>query len=135
MNITTIVADEPVSSRHSAATAVRKARKPAKKPATRKPPKKPESKAASKAEATSLPQSHPDSLPDTWIAQFIYAAPDGGARLSLMTIKAATANEARAIAAAHPPAEEFMVTVYPRSDEQFLDQVRLKALIAVGKRD
>ncbi len=85
--------------------------------------------------APSLPQRQSESLPDTWIAQFIYAAPDGGARLSLMTIKAATANEARAIAAAHPPAEEFMVTVYPRSDEQFLDQVRLKALIAVGKRD
>jgi hypothetical protein len=35
---------------------------------------------------------------------------------------------------AHAPAEEFMVTVLPRSDEQFLDQVRLKALVAAGKR-
>lgn len=85
--------------------------------------------------APSLHLRQPESLPDTWIAQFIYAAPDGGARLSVMTIKAATADEARAIAAAHPLAEEFMVTDYPRSDEQFLDQVRLKALIAVGKRD
>ena len=69
--------------------------------------------------------------PQVWTAQFIYAGTDGSARMSLMTITAPSAEAARAVAAAHAPAKEFMVTVHPRSDEQFLGQVRMKAMSAV----
>jgi hypothetical protein len=80
------------------------------------------------AKATPAPKT---SEPQVWTAQFIYAAADGSAHMSLMTITAATAEAAREVAAAHAPAQEFMVTVHPRSDEQFLGQVRMKALSAV----
>jgi hypothetical protein len=68
-----------------------------------------------------------------WTAQFIYADAAGDTQISLMTIEAKSADSARRFAAAHAPAEEFMVSVYPCSDEQFLGQVRLKALDAAGK--
>jgi hypothetical protein len=68
-----------------------------------------------------------------WTAQFIYADAAGEAQVSLMTIEAQSVDAARNFAAAHPPAEEFMVSIHPCSDEQFLGQVRLKALEAAGK--
>ena len=68
-----------------------------------------------------------------WTAQFIYADAAGEAQVLLMTIEAQSVDAARNFAAAHPPAEEFMVSIHPCSDEQFLGQVRLKALEAAGK--
>lgn len=50
-----------------------------------------------------------------------------------MTIEAKSADAARNYAAAHAPAEEFMVSAHPCSDEQFLGQVRFKALEAASK--
>lgn len=68
-----------------------------------------------------------------WTAQFIYASADGSARVSLMSITAESAEAARAVAVAHAPAKDFMVSLHPQSDEQFLGQVRLKALTAAAR--
>lgn len=67
----------------------------------------------------------------TWIAEYIYAGADGSALIAHLTIAAASAAEARAVAAASPPAPEFMVSIHPCSDEQILGQVRHRALAAI----
>lgn len=67
----------------------------------------------------------------TWIAEYIYAGADGSALIAHLTIAAASAAEARAVAAANPPASEFMVSIHPCSDEQILGQVRHRALAAI----
>lgn len=81
-------------------------------------------------EKTKSPAVHGSKI---WTAQFIYADAAGETQVSLMTIEAQSAEDARNFAAAHAPADEFMVSIHPCSDEQFLGQVRLKALEAAGK--
>jgi hypothetical protein len=52
----------------------------------------------------------------TWIAHYIYASDDGSAR---------TRNDS--------PAEEFVVSVYPESDDQYLGLVRGAAMRMSGR--
>jgi len=101
-----------------------RARKPAPKRAkTVKPRAKKQVAAPAKAAA-----------PTTWTAQFITEGADGRAHVSLMTFLAPDQEAARAFAVAHAPAEEFMLSLHPCSDEQLLEQVRPQALNAATAR-
>lgn len=70
------------------------------------------------------------SAPDVWIAQYVYAGPGGETRLAVRRICARGRDNARAVALKAAPGEEFLLTVVPESDDQFLGLVRLRALAA-----
>ncbi len=69
-----------------------------------------------------------------WIAHYIYACEDGGARTCTRKIKAVDYDTALEFAAGDSPAEEFVVSVYPESEDQFLGLVRGSALRMSGRR-
>lgn len=64
----------------------------------------------------------------TWIAHYIYASRDGAARTRTRRIRAADYDAAVRFAAADSPARDFVVSVYPESDEQYLGLVRGAAM-------
>ena len=64
----------------------------------------------------------------TWIAHYIYAADDGSARTRTQKIQAVDYDTALQFAANDSPAEEFVVSVYPESEEQYLGLVRGAAM-------
>lgn len=69
----------------------------------------------------------------TWIAHYIYAADDGSARTRTRKIRAADYEAAVQFAAGESPAREFVVSVYPESDDQYLDLVRGAAMRIRGR--
>ena len=69
-----------------------------------------------------------------WTACFVYAAASGTAKIAIRRIRASDEEKAREVALKFPPGEEFMLTIAPESDEQFLGQVRLKAISAAQNR-
>ncbi len=69
----------------------------------------------------------------TWIAHYIYASDDGSARTRTQKIQAVDYDAAVQFAANDSPAEEFVVSVYPESDEQYLGLVRGAAMRMRGK--
>jgi len=69
----------------------------------------------------------------TWIAHYIYAADDGSARTRTRKIQAVDYDSALQFAASDSPAEEFVVSVYPESDDQYLGLVRGAALRMSGQ--
>ena len=64
----------------------------------------------------------------TWIAHYIYASDDGAARTRIRKIMAADYDSAVRYAASDSPAEEFVVSVYPESEDQYLGLVRGAAM-------
>ena len=64
----------------------------------------------------------------TWIAHYIYASDDGSARTRTQKIQAVDYDTALQFAANDSPAEEFVVSVYPESEEQYLGLVRGAAM-------
>jgi hypothetical protein len=112
---------------------VRKTQGRGKGKAVATPAARPRSRAKATALAAAETAVAEQAKPQQWTAQFVYAGADGSVRMSLLTVTADSADAARAIAAAHAPAAEFMVTVMPRSAEQFLGQVRHQALAATEK--
>ncbi len=71
----------------------------------------------------------------TWIAHYIYAHADGTARTRTRKINANDYETAVQFAAGNSPAEEFVVSVYPESDEQYLGMVRGAAMRMSGRSD
>lgn len=69
----------------------------------------------------------------TWIAHYIYASDDGSARTRIRKIKAADYDAAVQYAANDSPAEEFVVSVYPESEDQYLGLVRGAAIRLSGR--
>ena len=69
-----------------------------------------------------------------WTAYFVYAGTAGTANIAIRRIRARDGEKAREVALKAPPGEEFMLTIMPESDEQFLGQVRLKAISAAENR-
>ncbi len=69
----------------------------------------------------------------TWIAHYIYASDDGSARTRIRKIMAADYDAAVQFAANDSPAEEFVVSVYPESDDQYLGLVRGAAMRMSGR--
>lgn len=70
-----------------------------------------------------------------WTACFVYpSATPETADIAIRRIRARDEERAREIALKSPPGEEFILTITPESDEQFLGQVRLKARSAAGKK-
>lgn len=69
----------------------------------------------------------------TWIAHYIYAADDGSARTRIRKIEAADYDTAVQYAANDSPGEEFVVSVYPESDDQYLGLVRGAAMRMSGR--
>lgn len=63
-----------------------------------------------------------------WTACYVYAGVGGTVTMAIRQIRAGDGEKAREIALKIPPGEEFMLTMVPQSDEQFLGQVRLKAM-------
>jgi len=68
-----------------------------------------------------------------WIAHYIYASDDGSARTRIRKIIAADYDAAVQFAANDSPAEEFVVSVYPESDDQYLGLVRGAAMRMSGR--
>lgn len=68
-----------------------------------------------------------------WNIQYVYLDPDGKTRISIDQVEAGTEGEAREIAAAKAPAEDFVVSVHAMSEEQILGEVRREAMILAGK--
>lgn len=69
----------------------------------------------------------------TWIAHYIYAANDGNARTRTRKIKAVDYDAAVQFAAGNSPAKDFVVSVYPESEDQYLDLVRGAAMRISGR--
>lgn len=65
-----------------------------------------------------------------WVANYIYADGDGKAAIAIKVISAANLDNARAIAEANAPGDEFVLSLHPQSPEQMLGHVRLQALAA-----
>ena len=65
-----------------------------------------------------------------WTACYVYAGVDGTAGMTIRKVRAWDGEKAREFALKTPPGEEFVLTMVPESDEQFLGQVRLKAISA-----
>lgn len=74
-----------------------------------------------------------DSQPMIWVAQYVYAGPDGGTHLAVKRIRARSRDDARTVAERAAPGEEYLLTLVPESDDQFLGHVRLKAMAAKDK--
>ena len=92
--------------------------------------------AAPKAKATRRPAAAVRSKAASgqgvriWSACYVYAGIGGIVSMAIRQIRAGDREKAREIALKTPPGEEFMLTIVPESDEQFLGQVRLKAMSA-----
>ncbi len=63
----------------------------------------------------------------TWVANYIYEGPDGQARTDMRLVTAYTEEEAHEFAVQYPPAAEFVVSLHPQTDDQFLGSVRQNA--------
>ncbi len=63
----------------------------------------------------------------TWIANYIYKDADGATRTDMRLVTAFTEDEAQEFAAQYPPAEEFVVSLHPQTEDQFLGSVRQNA--------
>jgi len=72
--------------------------------------------------------------PSFWVAQYLYPGPDGETRLVVRKIRAKDRVSAEAVALKGAPAEEFSLTLVSESDDQFLGQVRHRALPAKARR-
>lgn len=107
---------------------------------TKKTPPKATRKASPKAKAKRRPARAVNSKPipknvaRIWTACFVYANAAGTANIAIRRIRANDEEKAREIALKTPPGEEFMLTIVPESDEQFLGQVRLKAISSAENR-
>lgn len=71
----------------------------------------------------------------TWIANYIYEDADGAARTDMRLVTAYTEEEAHAFAAQYPPAEEFVVSLHPQTEDQFLGAVRQNAALMKELRE
>lgn len=67
-----------------------------------------------------------------WIAEYIYHV-NGKGHMSTLRVKAETYDDARAVAVRQAPAAEFVLNLHPETDDQFLGQVRTRALSLAGK--
>lgn len=68
-----------------------------------------------------------------WIAHYIYAADDGSARTRTRKIEAVDYDAAVQFAAGDSPAKDFVVSVYPESEDQYLGLVRDAAMRISGR--
>jgi hypothetical protein len=69
----------------------------------------------------------------TWNVQYVFQDEAGKTKLSIITVTAASYEAAKAYAVEHAPGKEFILTLHPESGEQFLGQVKHKALALSGK--
>ncbi len=67
-----------------------------------------------------------------WVVEYIYADEDGDARISIDHIEAPDKQAALTKAANLSPFEEFTVSVFAESDDQFLGNVKHTALDMAG---
>ncbi|TDI60045.1 MAG: hypothetical protein E2O94_02295 [Alphaproteobacteria bacterium] len=75
------------------------------------------------------------ALPDrrNWMVQYVFQDDAGKTMLSIITVTAPSYEAAKAYAVEHAPGKEFILSLHPDSGEQFLGQVRHKALALSGK--
>lgn len=70
-----------------------------------------------------------------WVVQYVYASERQGQGVSILHIQAETLEEAKKIAAEKAAAEEFVFTITPQSDDQYLGSVKHEANRLAGKAD
>ncbi len=68
-----------------------------------------------------------------WVVQYVYQTDKDENGISILHVQAETLEEAKEIAVQKAAAEEYIFTVHPQSDEQFLGNVRHQANMLVGK--
>lgn len=68
-----------------------------------------------------------------WIIEYVYQGEGGKTAVSFSKISAPNEEIARNMAVKRAPFEEFMVTIHPQSDEQYLGSVERQAKIMSGK--
>ncbi len=68
-----------------------------------------------------------------WNVQYVFQDDAGKTKLSIITVTASSYEAAKAYAVSHAPGKEFILSLHPESGEQFLGQVRHKALALSGK--
>jgi len=85
-------------------------------------------------EAPSPEPGEAPKSPRIWVAQYLYPGPGGEGRLAVRKIRAKDRESAEAVALRAAPWEEFVLTLVPESDDQFLGQVRHRALAAKARR-
>ncbi len=68
-----------------------------------------------------------------WIIQYVYENNEGKTRISIDRIKADSKQEAIEKASRIAPADNFLVSAHPESNEQYFDTVRAKAMTLSGK--
>lgn len=102
-------------------------------------------KAAAPAAKPSVSPRTPALVPDiarprraaperrNWAVQYVFLDDAGKTKLSIITVTATSYEAAKAYAVSHAPGKEFILTLHPESGEQFLGQVRNKALALSGK--
>ena len=89
------------------------------------------SKAKAKKPQAKAPASRPvKTKRSKWVANYVYAVGDGKAAVAIKVISAASRDDARAIAEANAPWDEFVLSLHPQSPEQMLGHVRHQALAA-----
>lgn len=70
-----------------------------------------------------------------WVIQYVYATEKGENGVSIVHIQAENEAEAKKIAEEKAIAKEYIFTVHPQSDEQFLGNVKHQANVMSGKSD
>ncbi len=81
----------------------------------------------------SAPRRHVAPDRRTWNVQYVFQDDAGKTKLSIVTVTASSYEAAKAYAVEHAPGKEFILSLHPESGEQFLGQVRHKALALSGK--
>ena len=67
-----------------------------------------------------------------WVVQYVFKGSGGETSISVSRVFAATEKEAREFAARIAPFEEFVLSVHPESEDQFLGTVKQQAKILSG---
>ncbi|MDV7340307.1 hypothetical protein RYZ26_11930 [Terasakiella sp. A23] len=67
-----------------------------------------------------------------WVVQYVYATEKGENGVSIVHIAAEDEAAAKEIAQQKAMAEEYIFTIHPQSDEQFLGSVKHQANLLVG---
>ena len=67
-----------------------------------------------------------------WVVQYVYATESSQQGLSISYIEAETYEDARVIAIEQAGAEEFIFTIHPQSEDQFLGTVKHHANMIAG---
>lgn len=70
-----------------------------------------------------------------WVIQYVYATDKTEQGVSISVVEAETYEDARDLAIKKAQAEEFIFTIHPQSEDQYLGAVKHKANIIAGNAE